>query len=449
MGYFVYFQLVKSEDFIDSPYNNRQDTFASRVVRGEILSSDGKILAQTNTDQQGNESRYYPYSNLYAHVVGFATNGKSGIESSMNFNLLRSHTFIGDRLVNELKSEKSMGDTVITTLNSSLQETAFNALGDYDGAVIVMEPSTGKVLAMVSKPDFDPNTIAKNWKSITSGDSAQSVLVNRATQGLYPPGSTFKIFTTLEYMHEDPNYAAFAFDCKGSTTADNTTIHCYDNESHGHEDLQAAFANSCNSAYATIGMTLDKAKFNGLCNSLLFNTTLQGDFATAKSSFSLPNNASTGLVMQTAIGQGQTLVTPLHMALMTCAIANNGVLMKPYVVDHTQNESGVVVKSFQPQAYSNTFLNKDETAVLQQFMQDVVQSGTGKKLKGASYTAAGKTGSAEFSNDKSESHSWFIGYAHRDDKTDIAVAVIAEGAGTGSTFAVPVAKQVFDAYYGQ
>jgi peptidoglycan glycosyltransferase len=449
MGYMVYFQLMKSEDFINSPYNSRQDSFATRVVRGEILSADRKILAQTNADEQGNETRYYPYSNLYAHVVGFASNGKSGIESTMNFNLLRSHTFVLDRLVNEIKNEKSIGDNVVTTLNSSLQETAYNALGDYDGAVIILEPSTGKILAMVSKPDFDPNTIEQNWKSITSGDSSQSVLLNRATQGLYPPGSTFKIFTTLEYMRENPNYSAFAYDCDGSTSVDNTTIHCYGNEAHGQEDLKAAFANSCNSAYATIGMSLQKNQFASLCNSLLFNTTLPGNFTTAKSSFTLTDNSPDGLVMQTAIGQGETLVTPLHMALLTSAIANNGVLMKPYVVDHTENESGVVVKSYAPAVYDDSFLSKDETAVLKDYMQYVVTNGTGEKLNGATYTAAGKTGSAEFSNDKSESHSWFIGYAHRDDKTDIAVAIIAEGAGTGSTYAVPVAKQIFDAYYSE
>ena len=449
MGYMVYFQVVKSEDFINSPYNTRQDSFASRVIRGEILSADGKILAQTNTDAQGNETRYYPYANMYAHVVGFASNGKSGIESTMNFNLLRSHTFVLERVVNEMKNEKSVGDNVVTTLNSTLQETAYHALGSYDGAVIVMEPSTGKVLAMVSRPDFDPNTIAENWDRITSADSTDSVLLNRATQGLYPPGSTFKIFTTLEYMRENQDYSSFAYDCNGSTAVDNTTIHCYGNEAHGQEDLKTAFANSCNSAYATIGMTLDKEKFSSLCKSLLFNTTLPGTFATEESSFALAEDAPNGLVMQTSIGQGETLVTPLHMALLTSAIANNGVLMKPYVVDHTENESGVVVKSYEPTVCDNDFLSKDETATLQEYMQYVVTNGTGEKLNGASYTAAGKTGSAEFSNDKSQSHSWFVGYAHRDDKTDIAVAIIAEGAGTGSTYAVPVAKQIFDAYYGE
>lgn len=125
MGYMVYFQAVKSEDFINSPYNKRQDSFAARIIRGEIRSADGKVLARTDRDEAGNETRYYPYGNLYAHVVGFASNGKSGLESSMNFNLLRSHSFILERMVNEIKGEKNVGDNVITTLDSRLQEAAY------------------------------------------------------------------------------------------------------------------------------------------------------------------------------------------------------------------------------------------------------------------------------------------------------------------------------------
>lgn len=184
MGYMVYFQTVKSEDFINSPYNSRQDTFADRVVRGKIMSADGKVLTETVVDAAGNETRKYPYGNMYAHVVGFSTNGKSGIESNMNFNLLRSHSFVLERMFNEIKDEKSMGDNVVTTLDSTLQETAYQALGNYDGAVVVMEPSTGKVLAMVSKPDFDPNTIAADWDSIISEDNNNSVLFKPGDPGI-------------------------------------------------------------------------------------------------------------------------------------------------------------------------------------------------------------------------------------------------------------------------
>ncbi len=446
MGYIVYFQLVRSEDFINSPYNKRQDSFATRIVRGEIFSADGKILAQSSVDGEGNETRNYPYSNIYAHVVGYASNGKAGLESTMNFNLLRSHSFVLERAVNELQGEKSIGDSVVTTLDSTLQETAYNALGSYQGAVIVMEPETGKILAMVSKPDFNPNTLPTYWDTLVTEDSTESVLVNRATQGLYPPGSTFKILTTLEYLRENGSATDYHYECNGSTTEGEVTIHCYNNSVHGAQDLKAAFANSCNSAYANIGLTLNQKSFTQLCESLLFNQSLPGNFEYNKSQFSLASNAGASLIMQTAIGQGETLVSPFHMALITSAIANDGVLMRPYLVDHTQNDTGIVVKQYEPMI-SGELMSKEEAAILQEYMAYVVENGTGAKLNGQSYTAFGKTGSAEFSNNKNESHSWFVGYAHREDKPDIAVAIIAEGAGTGSSVAVPLAKQIFDTYY--
>lgn len=165
-GYLVYFNAVKSDSFINSPYNTRQDTFADRVVRGSIISSDGEVLAQTNVSEDGTEERSYPYSNIFAHVVGYDTNGKSGLESEANFQLLSSHEFFLTQIRNEFAGAKNVGDTVVSTLNADLQTTAYNSLGDRRGAVVVLQPSTGKILAMVSKPDFDPNTIAANWEQL-------------------------------------------------------------------------------------------------------------------------------------------------------------------------------------------------------------------------------------------------------------------------------------------
>ena len=224
--------------------------------------------------RMGHETRYYPYANMFAHVVGFSTNGKSGLESIANFNLLRSHTMTLEKVVNELQGEKNIGDNVVTTLNYDLQDTAYEALGKYDGAIAVMEPSTGKILAMVSKPDYDPNNIAEDWDELTAEDSESSVLLDRATQGLYPPGSVFKIFTTLEYVHENSDYEDYSFDCNGKFTEGDSVIHCYKNKRHGQEDLIGSFADSCNSSFASLGLTLDPDSFTELCDSMLFNTSL-------------------------------------------------------------------------------------------------------------------------------------------------------------------------------
>lgn len=451
MGYFVYFQVVKSEDFINNPYNSRQDAFAQSVVRGEIRSAGGEVLARTETDGEGNETRVYPYGRIFAHIVGYSTEkyGRSGIESWANFNLLRSNAFFLEKALDQLKDEKSIGDNVITTLDASLQEAAYRALGDSDGAVVAMEPATGKILAMVSKPDFDPNTISEDWDRIVEDEDSESALVNRATQGLYPPGSTFKILTTLEYIRENPDsYEDYSYNCTGSIQREGSSLRCFDGEVHGTVDLKRSFAESCNTSFASLGLSLDAEKFAETCGELLFNKALPaGKLETSKSSFVLDGSSSASEVMETAIGQGKTLVTPLHMLMIVSAIANGGELMQPYVIDHTENYEGDQVKAYAP-ASCGLLMEEGEAAVLQEYMEEAVQSGTCSKLKGAGYEAAGKTGSAEYGDTKGESHAWFVGYASREGKEDIAVAVIAEGAGIGSAYAVPAAKEVFDQYFG-
>lgn len=448
MGYFAYFQTAKSEDFINSAYNARQDSFSGSVVRGKILAAGGEVLAETVVDDDGTETRNYPYGREFAHVVGYPTHGKLGVELQANFNLLRSNTFFLERMVNEITNQKNIGDNVYTTLNVELQEAAYQALGDQDGAVIVMEPSTGRILAMVSKPDFDPNSIDSDWDSIAEEED-NSVLVNRATQGLYPPGSTFKILTTLEYMNENRNYENYNFTCKGTLSIEDSVIHCYGNEVHGAEDLKESFTHSCNTSYSNIGVGLNKTSYREFCESLLFNKTLPGDIAAKKSSFTLDKNSTTMQTMQTAIGQGETLVSPYHMLLIVSSIANDGVLMTPYLIDHTENEAGTTVKQYEQTEYGK-LLSKSQAQIMQDYMKSVVTDGTARVLKGQSYTVAGKTGSAEINSNR-DSHAWFVGYASKEDsqKPDIAIAVIAEEAGTGGKVAAPIAKKVFDSYYAQ
>jgi peptidoglycan glycosyltransferase len=449
IAYFAYFQVYKSEDFINSPYNTRQNTFAEHVVRGEILSSDGKVLAQTLVGEDGSETRYYPYGSMFAHAVGYDSNGRSGIESFGNFTLLRSHAFFLEQVINGIQDKKNQGDNIVTTLDYNLQEAAYQALGSNRGAVVALEPATGKILAMVSKPDFDPNAIATEWESIISDTEGEnSVLVNRAAQGLYPPGSTFKILTTLEYLRENPDYQGYSYDCTGSIPVDKMEIHCYKNAVHGTESLEDSFAKSCNTSYANIGLGLDKKAFARLCDGMLFGRKLPIPYPSSQSSFVLDGESGPDDAAQTAIGQGETLVTPMHMAMVTAAIANQGMLMRPYVIDHTENYKGVAVREYHGTEYG-ALLRAEEAAKLQEFMSLVVSKGTGSALSGQAYQAAGKTGSAEFSNVKGESHAWFTGYASTEEKGSIVVTVIVENGGAGSTVAVPVAKQVFDRYFNQ
>ncbi|MCI5858121.1 MAG: penicillin-binding protein 2 [Agathobacter sp.] len=445
IGYFIYYMVFLSENFINNPYNSLQNLFSEYVVRGDIESADGYTLATTTVDDDGAETRTYPYKDLFAHAVGYTTKGKSGIENQANFLLLRSHSLFTSQLLNDIKGEKSLGDTVVTTLNYKLQQTAYDALGSHDGAVIVMEPSTGKILAMVSKPSFDPNTIDVDWDDIISGENA--LLVNRATQGKYAPGSVFKILTTLEYYREQgADVSDFSFDCKSYFTYEGKTIHCASDKSHGTENLKEAFANSCNSSFASISLTLNLEQFQKTCDDLLFNQDLPVSFESGQSRFQITADDSSSLVMETGIGQGKTLVSPLHMLLLTSAIDNNGTLMTPYLIDSVKNTYGDAVKSYTPSVWGTLFTSK-EASFLEEYMRSVVTDGTGKKLDTEDYTAYGKTGTAQVSDTTDQTNAWFIGYAKNDREADIALAVIVEDSGSGSKYAVPVAKKIFDAYF--
>ncbi|MEE1008832.1 MAG: penicillin-binding transpeptidase domain-containing protein [Agathobacter sp.] len=445
MVYFAYFQIVKSEEFINSPYNSLQDLFSKRVVRGKIVSSDGEVLAETKVDSNGNETRSYPKGRVYSHVVGYSIKGKSGLENTANFNLLRSHQFVLEQIANDISDKKNIGDNVVTTLDNRLQNVAYSALGDYDGAAIVMQPSTGKILAMVSKPDYDPNTLSQNWETV-SGEGS-TALLNRATQGKYTPGSVFKIFTALEYYKEHPNdYEDYSYTCTGSITNEGHTIRCAGNEVHGTVNLAQSFAESCNGSFSNIGLEINNNKLNELCNSMLFNKSLPVGFESTKSTFSLSKSDADALTMQTCIGQGNTLVSPLHMVMVSSAICNNGVLMRPYLVDHVESHTGNIVEEYTPKQYGS-LITKGESKFLQGLMRDVVTEGTGSKLAGQSYDAYGKTGTAQISDVSDTTNAWFVGYAKKKGYEDIAIAVVVEKSGTGSGYAVPVAKAVFDTYF--
>ena len=299
---------------------------------------------------------------------------------------------------------------------------------------------------MVSKPDFDPNEIDVIWKDLLE-DKESTVLLNRATQGLYPPGSTFKIVTALEYIRENPEtYSQYTYQCSGRFTSGQDTINCYHGSVHGHEDFTKSFAKSCNASFANIGMQLDRNRFGNTLDELLFNEELPAAFAYNKSRLVIDENTSDSDVLQAAIGQGTTQITPLHLNMITCAIANKGVLMKPYMVDYVKNNENTVVRQFHPVTYKK-LMSEEEAAALTVLMQEVVESGTGTKLSGLSYTAAGKTGSAEFNSVKTDSHAWFTGFAPAEDP-QVCVTIIIEGAGSGGDYAVPIAKRIFNAYFG-
>lgn len=445
--YLMDYVLSNQETLFNNSYNSRQKVLAQENTRGTIYAGSGEVLAKTETDESGNGIRTYPYGKMFAHVVGYTGKGKTGIEEMENYRLINSDISEKEKLDNELSGRKNPGNDVFTTLDVPLQEAADAALGLYRGAVVVTEVKTGRVLAMVSKPDYDPNSIAEEWTKLNE-DTDKAALLNRATQGLYPPGSTFKIVTALAYIRQFPDtWEDYSFNCTGAYSHGQSRISCYHGSVHGQVDMTTSFAKSCNASFANIGMSLDRQKFGETIDGLLFNQELPIPLAYKRTSVALDGNSTDDEVIQTSIGQGKTQITPMQLNMITAAIANGGELMNPVFVDKVQNANGKVLEKNSPSVYRR-LMSKTEAEAMSTLMEDVVQEGTGRKLKDRSYTAAGKTGSAEFSTNKEESHAWFTGFAPAEDP-EIAVTVIVERAGSGSDYAVPLARRVFDAWFDE
>lgn len=444
MTYICAYAYRNKEVMINNSYNAGQQILATQNRRGSIMARNGEVLAETTVGPDGSETRKYPYDSLFSHVVGYSTRGKTGLESRMNYYLIQSNVPITEKMDNGMLERKNPGDNVYTTLSVKLQEAADRALGVYEGAIIATDPKTGEVLAMVSKPDFNPNEIADIWEELLQDDES-GILLNRASQGLYPPGSTFKIVTALEYIRENPsNYKEYSFTCNGSVSINGSRIQCYHGAKHGKVDFEKSFAKSCNASYANMGTKLDLDRFDATLDGLLFGEPLPWELESAVSKIQVSVDMTTEQQMQTAIGQGETVVSPLHMNMITCAIANDGVLQHPYVAEHVENANGAVIKRFSSPG-TTKMMSAQEAEILKGLMRAVVETGTGTKLLDKPYTAAGKTGSAEYNSER-DSHAWFTGFAPVEDP-EICVTVIIEGAGSGSDYAVPMARRVFDAYF--
>lgn len=443
--YICVFLTFDASSVINNRYNKRGDNFKRTVQRGSIYSSDGTTLAYSEVEDE-KEVRVYPFGRDFAHVVGFEANGGLGLESSYNYYLLTSHTNMIDQIMNEFKGKKNPGDDIHTTLDLGLQVYISNLLDGIKASAICIDPSTGQIKAMVSKDDFDPNYIEENWEEIIE-DEENSPLVNRATQGQYTPGSTFKIFTLLEYMRENPEYDKFEYNCTSSIEGDNYSISCHDYTEHGWENLKDAFANSCNCAFATIGTELDLERFYTNNSNLLFNSNIDIDIAYNGATYNLTKGDSKFLIMQTAFGQGKTQTNPLQLALVMSAIANDGVLMRPHLVTEITSPSGETVKTFKDKVYMSLF-NENENLVLQDYLRAVVTDGTAQCLAWEDYTAYGKTGTAETISDKNLNidMSWFVGYAEKDGEK-LVICLNLEDASQTYDKAVDFSHSIFNYYF--
>ena len=439
ISYLSYFVIVKSKNIVIHTHNRRMDPIENEVVRGDILSGDGQIIATTITSEE-QSSRQYPQGRTYAHAVGYTQKGKTGIEALANVELLRPHYTLESIFRRTFEGDKFKGRDVVLTLDSQLQKAAENALGNQRGAVVMIESSTGKIKALVSKPDFDPNTVSDNWDQLIV-DEVNTPLVNRALSGLYPPGSIFKIVTAQAFLNIKGSRAELAYTCKGHVTIDDHTIHCFNQNVHGEEDLADAFRDSCNTYFINMGQQVGADKLQQVGEQLLFNKKLPISLEHSKSQLLLNQEAPEVELGATYIGQGKTLVTPIHMAMLAASIGNEGILMKPYIIDYSKDKKGRVKTKNLPQ-YMAQMMPPEDAQRLEKMMVQVVESGTGQRARVSGMYSGGKTGTAQ--NETSRDHSWFIGFAGND-IPEISMAIIIENAGKDAS-ASTIAHKVIEQY---
>ncbi len=410
---YVGYMGLNHKNIAYSTYNSRTTYDNTAVWRGQILSqpnemtSSSAVLAVTTEDG----IRQYPQGPVAAHTVGYYDYGRVGLENiygvemeKVNFEVFK---YFARMLGADLK-----GNNVVTTLDIDLQNYIYDNIKTQKAAVVVLDAKTGDILSMVSTPSFDPNNIKQDWDNVST-DEENTPLLNRTIQGKYPPGSTFKVITALSYMRNNPAYEDYVYNCTGSITIDDTTISCYNNTVHGEVNLETALKVSCNSYFASLVQELEPKELEKTANDLLFNESLDFILPYTNSSFGFQEDDEVGDYMRTYIGQGKTLVTPLFMAQIFQAIANDGVMLTPHLVDEIQSAGGLTVDDIKTKKIKK-IMSEEEANILTEYMKGVCQpGGTASNLADLPFQVAGKTGSAE--NGHGADHGWFVGFAPADD----------------------------------
>lgn len=436
----LYVQVVAGPSIAAKPYNPRHALLDQH--RGRILASDGSVLAQTVKGK-----RVYPLGAALAQTVGYVSQryGTSGLEDAYDSALTPADTSgdlsaqagqIGQAISGQ--SAEPRGADVVTTINVAIQTELYARLSQHArGAGVVLDPRTGAVLAIASVPTFNPNGIDAIFAELAH--AANSPLINRATGGLYPPGSTFKIFTAAAALDSGTVTMDSQFDDPGYLVIGNYTAHDDEGEVPGHLDLTGAFAKSSNVDFAQIALKLGVDRFYdysqrwGLGESLDFQLPAERDRIPAKS------DVFPGTLAQMGFGQASLLVSPLRMALVAATIANGGLEQRPFIV--RQINKGASSSTFGPAQLAQP-ISTDTAQNVKNMMIAVVKEGTGTVAALPNVTVAGKTGTA--TNPAGKSHSWFVCFAPAQ-APRIAVAIVIENSGYGATYAAPIARDVLRA----
>lgn len=435
-----YVQVYAAPDLKNHAANTRALDEQMRIERGVIVSADGTVIAQNR--QEGDYFlREYPLGDLTAPWLGYNSlrYGRSGVERAYNPELTGETDELTARSFLDILIDKpTRGADLQLTVDLAVQRAAVDGLGERKGAVVALDPRTGQVLAMTSWPRYDPNQLDERWEELSQ--DADRPLVNRALQGLYPPGSSFKPVVAAAALAEGLYAPDSTFTDEGRYVAGGFPVSNYGGNIYGEHDLTTAMAKSINTSFAKMGVSLDEEL---LAYTRAFGFEKELPLPLESSVSTLPESSliDTAHLAQIAFGQGQLLATPFQMALVAAGIANGGTIMNPYVVEQVTDFHGAVVEQAQPSVWQ-TPVSPSVAGQVAEMMVQVVERGTGTQAALPGIRVAGKTGTAQVA--EGGDHAWFIGFAPADDPR-VAVAVLVENAGGGGSVAAPVARGVLEA----
>jgi peptidoglycan glycosyltransferase len=439
----VYWQVIRAPDLNKRAGNPRAAQAQQQIDRGTIVDRKGMVLAQSVKGQNG-FTRQYARPDL-SPLIGYASGrfGRAGIESSFSDQLEGSAGDLGQALTNLILQRPRVGDTLTLSIDAGLQQTADQALGDAAGAAIVMKLDTGEILAMVSKPFFDANQIETQLAQLQNNPSG--ALVERATQGLYPPGSTFKMLTTTALLANGTAKPDTKIQQQGDTfVVDGFTVRG-SNLPRGvvNPTLTEAFQYSCNPCFAQLGLQLGWPKLQQAAESFSIGKALKFDVPVSTSRlYNSGTDQSRVLLANTAYGQGQLAVTPLEMALIGAAIAKNGSIPQPHVVIKQSTRAGQQITEFAGGTVG-TPMDGNVAGQVRQMMVEVVEHGSGQLARIPNVQVAGKTGTAE-TGDGQPPDAWFVAFAPANQPRYL-VTVIREHKGEGADQAAPMARTILQA----
>jgi peptidoglycan glycosyltransferase len=459
----TYWQAWAAPSLADRRDNAIKVVAQFTIKRGAIFAADGSVLARNRPRRVSGKTFYfrrYPGRERFAHAVGYSTQARSrsGIEQSRNDFLTGANANLAtllDTTLDRLRGGTIEGNDVILTLRPLPQKVAMQALGGQCGAAVALEPKTGKVLAMASSPSYDPNLVERHFARIQRGAGPCGVapLLNRASSGLFTPGSIFKVVTASAALDSGKFTPSSTFYDPGYCVEYGKHVNNYDTSTpFGSVNFSQALVNSINSSFCEMGKKLGPELILDYARRFGFYSDPPIDLPSGERAPSglyrngklLPRSQeSRADPGRLAFGQERMLVTPLQMAMVAGGIANKGVVMEPYLTDRIRKPDGATLVKMKPHELRRAV--KTEVAEeIAGMMEGVVSGGTGTAAQISGVRVAGKTGTAETGR-QGRNTTWFIAFAPADDP-QVAVAVVLQNqSGTGGSTAAPIAKEIMQA----